>query len=68
MTKKQEHEFHMRFNCLLIEALVKDMVVKGETDNEKLVKAVDEMFPPQDNEEMEVYSEAIIYAKYSILN
>jgi hypothetical protein len=68
MTEKQEHEFHMRINCLMIESLVKSMVVKGETDNEKLVKAVDEMFPPQDNEEMEAYSEAIIYAKYSILN
>ena len=65
MTKSKEQ---MHFDCLLIEAFVKSMVVKGETNNEKLVAAVDEMFPPQNNEEMEAYSEAILYAKYSILN
>jgi len=65
MTKSKAQ---MHFDCLMIEAFVKSMVVKGETNNEKLVAAVDEMFPPQNNEEMEAYSEAIIYAKYSILN
>ena len=55
-------------NCLLIEALVKSLVIKGIVSNEKLVAAVDEAFPPLNGEEMEAYSEAIIYAKYSILN
>jgi hypothetical protein len=58
----------MYFNCLMIEALIKSMVLQGITDNEKLTKAVDESFYPQTEEEMEAYSEAIIYAKHSILN
>lgn len=58
----------MYLRCMAIESMVKDLVLRGTTDNEKLVKAVDEMFPPETNEEMEAYSEAIIYAKYSILN
>jgi hypothetical protein len=64
MTTKEE----MYFNCLMVEAFVKTMVVKGETNNEKLVAAVDEAFHPKNPEEMEAYSEAIIYAKHSILN
>ena len=64
MTTKEQ----MYMNCLMIEAFVKSMVVKGETNNEKLVAAVDDAFHPKNSEEMEAYSEAIIYAKYSILN
>ena len=62
-TKEQLH-----FDCLLIEGLIKSMVIEGTTDNEKLTEAVDQMFHPQNDEEMEAYSEAIIYAKYSVLN
>jgi hypothetical protein len=58
----------MYLRCMAIEAMVKTMVLKGTIDNEKLVAAVDEVFPPATSEEMERYSEAIIYAKYSILN
>jgi hypothetical protein len=64
MTSKEE----MHLNCLLIEALVKSMVIKGVTENEKLVAAVDEQFHPNDEEEMEAYSEAIIYARLGVLN
>ena len=64
MTTRKE----MYTNCLLIESMIKTMVVNGETRNEKLVEAVDELFHPESTEEMEMYSEAIIYAKYSILN
>jgi hypothetical protein len=38
------------------------------TDNATLVTMVDESFHPETDEEMEAYSEAIIYAKYSVLN
>ena len=48
--------------------MVKNMVINGVTSNEKLVAAVDELYRPETNEEMEYYSEAIIYAKYSVLN
>ena len=66
MTTKSKEQ--MYFNCLMIEAMIKTMVIQGTTDNEKLVAAVDEILPPDTNEEMEAYSEAIIYAKYSVLN
>jgi hypothetical protein len=66
MATKSKAQMH--FDCLMIESLVKSMVVRGETDNEKLVAAVDEIFPPQNSDEIEAYSEAILYAKLSILN
>ena len=58
----------MYLRCMAIESMVKTMVLNGNIDNEKLVAAVDEVFPPATSDEMERYSEAIIYAKYSILN
>jgi len=64
--KVSEEQMYVR--CLTIEAMVKTMVIQGITNNEKLVAAVDELYHPETDEEMEVYSEAIIYAKYSILN
>lgn len=64
--KVSEEQMYVR--CLTIEAMVKTMVIKGITDNETLVAAVDELYHPENNDEMERYSEAIIYAKYSILN
>ena len=64
--KVSEEQMYVR--CLAIESLIKDMVIKGITDTESLVEAVDTMFRPDTTDEMERYSEAIIYAKYSILN
>ena len=64
--KVSEEQMYVR--CLTIEAMVKTMVIKGITDNEKLVAAVDEVYHPESQEEMEKYSEAIIYAKYGVLN
>jgi hypothetical protein len=66
MTTKSKEQ--MYFNCLMIEAMIKTMVIQGTISNEKLVAAVDEVYQPQNSEEMEAYSEAIIYAKFSILN
>ena len=56
------------YNCLQIEAMVKTLVIQGITDNEQLVAAVNFQFQPKTEFEMEHYSEAIIYAKHSILN
>lgn len=64
--KVSEETMYLR--CIAIETMVKDMVLRGTTDNEKLVEAVDSVYRPETEEEMERYSEAIIYAKYSILN
>ena len=58
----------IQLNCLLIEALVKTLVLKGITDNKKIVDVIDSKFHPENEWEMEMYSEAIIYAKQSILN
>jgi hypothetical protein len=66
MTTNEQNQ--MYFNCLMIEAFVKTMVIRGETNNAELVKAVDGLMCPQTSEEMEAYSEAIIYAKCSVLN
>jgi len=59
-------ELFMR--CLQVEALVRIMVMKGINDNEALVAAVDASFHPETDEEQELYSEAIIYAKQGVLN
>jgi hypothetical protein len=64
--KVSEEQMYVR--CLIIESLIREMVLKGTMDNELLVKAVDNIFPPNTSDEMEKYSEAIIYAKYSVLN
>jgi hypothetical protein len=58
----------MYIKCLQIEAMVKIMVMKGITDNRKLVEAVDNMYHPTTEWEQEMFSEAIIYAKHAVLN
>ena len=58
----------IQLKCLLIEALVKTLVLRGVTDNQELVQAVDEQFYPETEWEQEMYSEAIIYAKQGVLN
>jgi hypothetical protein len=65
MTKNNKDIY---FNCLQIEAMVRTLVMQGITNNEELVTAVDFQFHPKNDFEMEQYSEAIIYAKYSVLN
>ena len=59
-------ELFMR--CLQVEALVRIMVMKGINDNEALVAAVDASFRPETEEEQELYSEAILYARLGVLN
>lgn len=58
----------MHLKCMQIEEMVRLMVLRGVTDTRKLVNVVDEAFHPQTEWEMEVYSEAIIYAKQAVLN
>ena len=58
----------MYLKCMQIEALVSSLVLSGVIDNRKLVAAVDKQFHPTNEWEMEMYSEAIIYAKQAILN
>ena len=58
----------MYMKCMQIEALVTSMVISGITDNRKLVSMVKDRFNPETELEMEMYSEAIIYAKQAVLN
>lgn len=58
----------MDVRCFVIEAMVRSMVINGITDNDKLVEAVDNVYRPETEEEMERYSEAIINAKFGVLN
>lgn len=66
MTRKTSAEIQL--NCMMIEGLVRELLMKGVHDNENLVAVVDAAFHPQDEWEMEMYSDAILYAKYSTLN
>ena len=58
----------MYMKCMQIEALVTSMVISGITDNRKLVSMVKDRFNHETEWEMEIYSEAIIYAKQAVLN
>ena len=58
----------MYMKCIQIESMVRIMVMKGINDNSKLVEAVDNLYHPTNEWEMEIFSEAIIYAKQSVLN
>jgi hypothetical protein len=64
--KVSEEQMYIR--CLIIESVVREMILNGTIDNEVLVKTIDKMYSPENNEEMEKYSEAIVYAKYGVLN
>jgi hypothetical protein len=37
-------------------------------DREEIVYRIDEMYEPETLDEMEAYSEAILYARYGVLN
>jgi hypothetical protein len=56
------------FKTLMVEDNTKLLVLKGITDWELLVEEINNNFYPTTEEEMELYSEAIIYARCSILN
>jgi len=63
---KSNTEIHL--NRILIEQMVREMVLRGETSNENIVAKVDAVFHPESQFEMEEYSEAILHGKYSVLN
>jgi hypothetical protein len=65
MTKNNNE---IQLNCLFIEQMVKNLVLQGITDNEELVAKVNQQYHPNNQWEMEMYSEAILFAKLSILN
>jgi hypothetical protein len=56
------------FKTLMVEDNTKLLVLKGITDWKLLTEEINNNFHPTTVEEMELYSEAIIYARCSILN
>ena len=56
------------YKAFMIEATTKTLVLKGITDWEELIERIDEIYKPTTAEEMEIFSEAIIYAKCAVLN
>lgn len=53
--------------CLEVESWTRTLVMRG-LSREEIVARIDEMYEPWTDEEMEAYSEAIIYARLGVLN
>ena len=53
--------------CLEVENWTRSLTMRG-MDREEVVYRIDEMYEPETLEEMEAYSEAILYARYGVLN
>jgi len=68
MSRTLTNEEEIYIKCMNIECLIRVMVLEGTIDNKLLVKAVDDMYSPQNEYEEEKFSEAIVYAKYGVLN
>ena len=58
-------ELHIK--CLEVENWTRSLVMRG-LEREEIVARIDEMYEPETMEEMEVYSEAIAYARLGVLN
>ncbi len=53
--------------CLEVENWTRSLTMRG-LEREEIVARIDEMYEPETEEEMEAYSEAIIYARLGVLN
>ena len=53
--------------CLEVETWTRSLTMRG-LEREEIVARIDEMYEPETEEEMEAYSEAIIYARLGVLN
>ena len=53
--------------CWEVENWTRSLVMRGE-DREEIVARIEEMYEPETEEEMEAYSEAIVYARLGVLN
>ncbi len=57
----------LQIKCLEVENWTRSLVMRGY-NREEIVGRIDEMYEPETDEEMEAYSEAIVYARLGILN
>jgi hypothetical protein len=53
--------------CLEVENWTRSLTMRG-LDREEIVARIDEMYEPETLDEMEAYSEAILYARLGVLN
>jgi hypothetical protein len=53
--------------CFEVENWTRSFTMRG-MDREEIVYKIDEMYEPETLDEMEAYSEAILYARLGVLN
>jgi hypothetical protein len=53
--------------CFEVENWTRSLTMRG-LDREEIVYRIDEMYEPETLDEMEAYSEAILYARLGVLN
>jgi hypothetical protein len=53
--------------CWEVENWTRSLTMRG-LEREEIVARIDDMYEPETDEEMEAYSEAIIYARLGVLN
>jgi len=53
--------------CLEVETWTRSLTMRG-LERDEIVARIDEMYEPETEEEMEAYSEAIVYARLGVLN
>lgn len=59
-------ELHVK--CLEVEALTKHYILRGISSTDEITYKIDEFLEPETLEEMDAYSESILYARYAVLN
>ena len=57
----------LQVRCLEVENWTRSLTMRG-MDREEIVYRIDEMYVPETLDEMEAYSEAILYARLGVLN
>ena len=57
----------LQVRCLEVENWTRSLTMRG-MDREEVVYRIDEMYEPESLDEMEAYSEAILYARLGVLN
>ena len=57
----------LQIKCWEVENWTRSLTMRG-LEREEIVGRIDEMYEPESEEEMEAYSEAILYARLGVLN
>ena len=57
----------LQVRCLEVENWTRSLTMRG-MDREEIVYKIDEIYEPETLDEMEAYSEAILYARLGVLN